>query len=95
MAWQLARPNGTVALVAMYEEDQVLPLPAMYGKNLTFRTGGVDACHGPLLMKLLEEGTLRTDFLITHRGPLSRILEGYQVFEAREDHCLKWVVTPD
>ena len=94
-AWRLARPNGTVALVAMYEEDQVLPLPAMYGKNLVFKTGGVDAARGPELVRLLAEGKLRTDFLITHRGPLSEILEGYRVFETHEGHCLKWVVTPD
>lgn len=94
-AWKLARPNGTVALVAMYEEDQVLPLPSMYGKNLVFKTGGVDACHAPELMALLAQGKLRTGFLITHRGPLSEMLEGYRVFEAHEGHCLKWVVTPD
>ena len=93
-AWRLARPNGIVALVAMYEEDQVLPLPAMYGKNLTFKTGGVDASKGPELVDLLARGKLRTGFLITHRGPLSEILEGYRVFEAHEGHCLKWVVTP-
>ena len=94
IAWQLARPNGTVALVAMYEEDQVLPLPSMYGKNLVFKTGGVDACHAPELMRLLAEGRLRTQFLITHRGPLAEILEGYRVFETRSDHCLKWGVIP-
>ena len=37
-AWQVARPNGVVALVAMYEEAQSLPLHLMYGKNLTFKT---------------------------------------------------------
>lgn len=73
-AWRLARPNGTVALVAMYEENQTLPLPAMYGKNLVFKTGGVDASRGPELVSLLAQGKLRTDFLITHRGPLSEIL---------------------
>ena len=93
-AWRLARPNGTVALVAMYEENQTLPLPAMYGKNLVFKTGGVDASRGPELVSLLAQGKLRTDFLITHRGPLSEILEGYRVFGAHEEHCLKWVVTP-
>ena len=93
-AWRLARPNGTVALVAMYEENQTLPLPAMYGKNLVFKTGGVDASRGPELVSLLAQGKLRTDFLITHRGPLSEILEGYRVFESHEGHCLKWVVTP-
>ena len=93
-AWQLARPNATVTVVAMYEEPQVLPLPDMYGKNLTFKTGGVDASRGPELVELLAQGKLRTGFLITHRGPLSEILEGYRVFEAHEGHCLKWVVTP-
>ena len=94
LAWQLARPNATVALVAMYEQDQCLPLPAMYGKNLTFRTGGVDAVHGERLMGLLAAGKLNTDFLITHRAPLNDILEGYRVFEHRLDGCLKWAVTP-
>ena len=93
-AWRLARPNGIVALVAMYEKDQVPPLPAMYGKNLIFKAGGVDASKGPELVELLARGKLRTGFLITHRGPLSEILEGYRVFEAHEGHCLKWVVTP-
>ena len=43
-AWQIARPNAVVVLVAMYEEPQILPLPEMYGKNLIFKTGGVDGC---------------------------------------------------
>ena len=94
MAWQIARPNGVVAVVAMYEADQILPLPSMYGKNLVFKTGGVDARHCAKLVELLEKGRLRTDFLITHRGPLDRILEGYRVFSQKEDSCLKWVVTP-
>ena len=27
-----------------YDEPQLLPLPDMYGKNLIFKTGGVDGC---------------------------------------------------
>lgn len=42
IAWKIARPNAAIAVVAMYEEDQVLPLPKMYGKNLRFKTGGVE-----------------------------------------------------
>ena len=41
-AWKIARPNASVVIVAMYEEEQILPLPRMYGRNLTFKTGGVD-----------------------------------------------------
>ena len=90
-AWQLARPNAIVALVAMYGESQTLPLPTMYGKNLIFKTGGVDARHCATLMQLLADRRLRTGFLITHRGDLEHILEGYQIFAGREDGCLKWV----
>ena len=45
LAWQCARPNAIVTVVALYDAPQVLPLPDMYGKNLTFKTGGVDGCH--------------------------------------------------
>ena len=94
-AWKIARPNASVALIAMYEKAQILPLPDMYGKNLTFRTGGVDACHCGELLEHIKTGRLRTDFLITHRGTLKEILTGYQVFGQRQDHCLKWVIVGD
>ena len=42
LAWECARPNGLVTVVALYDQAQILPLPDMYGKNLTFKTGGVD-----------------------------------------------------
>lgn len=94
LAWRIARPNASVALVAMYECPQVLPLPDMYGKNLTFRTGGVDAVDCEALIGHIAAGRLNTDFLITHKRPLNDILEGYRVFENRLEHCLKWAVTP-
>ena len=53
--------------MAMYEKDPVLPLTRMYGKNLIFKTGGVDAADCRELLELLREGKLTTDFLITHR----------------------------
>ncbi len=94
LAWRIARPNAVVVLVAMYEQPQVLPLPEMYGKNLIFKTGGVDACRCGELLGHIAAGRLRTDFLITHRAPLADIAEGYRVFGGRLDCCIKWVVTP-
>ena len=40
LAWECARPNAVVTIVALYDKPQMLPLPEMYGKNLTFKTGG-------------------------------------------------------
>lgn len=94
MAWRIARPNATVVLSAMYEQPQVLPLPYMYGKNLTFKTGGVDASGLDEVMALIEQGKLDTSRLISKRYALNNIVKAYRAFETHEDDCLKVVITP-
>ena len=89
LAWQCARPNAVVTIVALYDESQQLPLPNMYGKNLTFKTGGVDGCHCDEVLQLIEQGKIDTTPLITHRFPLSRIDEAYNIFENKEDGVIK------
>ena len=89
LAWQCARPNGTVTVVALYDKPQMLPLPDMYGKNLTFKTGGVDGCDCAEILSLIEEGKIDTTSLITHCFPLSRIEEAYAIFENKEDGVIK------
>ena len=89
LAWRCARPNATVTVVALYDEPQVLPLPQMYGKNLTFKTGGVDGCDCEEVLGLIEQGKIDTIPLITHRFPLERIEEAYRLFENKEDGVIK------
>ena len=89
LAWECARPNAVVTVVALYDEPQVLPLPDMYGKNLTFKTGGVDGCDCAEILRLIEQGRIDTVPLITHRFPLSRIDEAYRLFENRQDGVIK------
>ena len=93
-AWQIARANAIVVVVAMYEENQILPLPAMYGKNLTFKTGGVDGCRCGEIMELIGAGKLDVSFLISHRCDLSRIMDAYDMFENKKDHVMKFGITP-
>ena len=93
-AWQIARPNAVVVIVAMYEEDQVLPLPRMYGKNLVFKTGGVDGSFCEEIMELIACGRLDPEFLITHRLDLDDIMEGYDIFAGRKEHVIKVAVKP-
>lgn len=89
-----ARPHGVVVLSAMYEGGQTLPLHQMYGKNLVFKTGGVDACNLSETMRLVQEGRIDTSCLISARYPLNDIVEAYRAFEAHEGGGLKFVITP-
>lgn len=95
LAWRTARPNAIVTVVALYNEAQTLPLPDMYGKNLTFKTGGVDGCDCEEVLQLIEEVKIDTTPLITHRFPLSRIAEAYSLFENKEDGVIKVAIYND
>ena len=92
MAWRCARPNATVTIVAMYDKPQTLPLPDMYGKNLTFKTGGVDGCYCDQIMELIQKGKLDTSPLITHRTTLEHIMEAYEIFEKKQDGVIKFAI---
>lgn len=92
LAWECARPNAIVTVVALYDRPQVLPLPDMYGKNLTFKTGGVDGCNCAEVLRLIEEGKIDTTPLITHRFPLNEIEEAYRIFENKLEGVMKVAV---
>lgn len=66
LAWQCARPNAIVTVVALYDQAQILSLPDMYGKNLIFKTGGVDGFDCEETLRLIAEGKLNIEPLITH-----------------------------
>ena len=95
MAWKIARPVANVCLVAHYEKDpQELPLRQMYGKNLVFKTGGVQANACAKTLTMIQKGILDTRPLVTHRFPLSQALEGYRLFENQEDGVIKVAIVP-
>ena len=89
LAWKCARPNAVVTIVALYNGSQILPLPEMYGKNLTFKTGGVDGCDCGEILELNSQGKLDTEPLITHTYPLKEIAAAYDLFENRRDGVMK------
>ena len=89
MAWKCARPNAVVTVVALYEKPQILPLPDMYGKNLIFKTGGVDGCDCEEILELIRQGKIDTTPLITHTYPLEQIETAYELFESRQDGVIK------
>ena len=94
LAWECARPNAIVTVVALYDKPQMLPLPEMYSKNLTFKTGGVDGCDCEEILRLIEEGKIDTTPLITHRYKLADIEAAYHLFENKLDGVIKVAIEP-
>ena len=92
LAWRCARPNAIVTVVALYDQPQILPLPEMYGKNLTFKTGGVDGCDCEEILSLIEAGKIDTTPLITHTFTMERIEDAYELFENKRDGVIKVAV---
>lgn len=92
MSWECARPNAIVTVVALYDRPQTLPLPDMYGKNLVFKTGGVDGCRCEETLRLIADGKIDTTPLITHTYALRDIEEAYRLFEERQDGVIKVAV---
>lgn len=95
LAWKCARANAVVTVVALYDKAQTLPLPDMYGKNLTFKTGGVDGCDCEEILSLIEQGKIDTTPLITHKFPLKDIEKAYYIFENKLDGVIKVAIVEE
>ena len=89
MAWKLTRPNGIVSIVAMYEKNLEFKLPLMYGKNLIFKTGGVDAVYCDSLIKWICENKINTDLLITHEFNFEDVIKAFDLFRNKNEFCCK------
>lgn len=94
MAVDAARPNAIITLIALYNEPQRLDLPQYYGKNLTWKAGGVDGSDSKAILKLLEERKIDLTPLITHTYHLAEIEEAYDLFENRRDDVIKVAIEP-
>ena len=92
LAWRAARPNAIVTVVALYNKPMILPLPEMYGKNLIFKTGGVDGCNCEEILSLIEQGKIDTTPLITHEYKLQNIEKAYDLFEKKKENVIKIVI---
>jgi len=94
LAWESARANAIVTIVALYDKPMILPLPDMYGKNLTFKTGGVDGCDCEEILSFIEQGKIDTTPLITHKYRLQDIEKAYELFENKQDNVIKVAIIP-
>jgi threonine dehydrogenase-like Zn-dependent dehydrogenase len=90
------RKGGTVSVPGVYGGflDKV-PFGAAMQKGLTFRMGQthVHKYVQPLIDRI-EKGEIDPSFVITHKLPLSQAPHGYEIFQKKQDGCIKIVLKP-
>ena len=89
------RPGGTVSLIGVFETPQELPMNKLWIKNITIKMGLVNANRISELIDLIKEGKINMKPLITHTLPMSKVAEGYDIFEERRDNAIKVVLKGD
>lgn len=66
-----------------------------FDKGLTFKMGQTHVhAYLPELLKLIEEGLLTPEEIVTHHLPLDEAAEAYKIFEKREQDCRKIILVP-
>ena len=95
-AIKACRKGGTVSIVGLYQGCvDKFPVGAAISKGLTIRTGLTQAQrYVPTLLDHVKTGRVDPSYLLTHKLPLDRGPEGYQIFKKRRDECLRVVLDP-
>ena len=89
------RRDGMVSVVGVYAGNYGFPLGQMFDKGVRMRTGQAPAqVHIDRLLKHVVDGDVTLDDVITHRLPLAEAPHAYDIFNKREDGCVKVVLKP-
>jgi threonine dehydrogenase-like Zn-dependent dehydrogenase len=97
-ALKAVRRGGTVSISGVYGgEADPLPMMEMFDRGITLRMG---QCHvkrwiDDILPLVLDDGDpLGTLDMTTHHLPLDQAPHGYEIFQKKQDSCIKVVLHP-
>jgi len=92
------RRGGTVSIIGVYGGGaDPMPMMELFDKGVQLRMGQAHVKRWiPDILPLLEgEGDpLGTEDLTTHQLPLTEAPHGYEIFQKKEDECIKVVLKP-
>ncbi len=98
LSWAIhsVRKGGTVSIVGVYGPPaNLVPIGVAMNKGLTLRMAQANVKrYLPRLLDHVRHGRLPGRELVTHRFPLERAPHAYEVFDAKEDGCVKCVLLP-
>ncbi|NEM97627.1 zinc-dependent alcohol dehydrogenase [Pontibacter burrus] len=90
------KKGGIVSIVGVYgPTDNLVPIGNVLNKGLTIRANQASVKRLlPRLIEHVQNGILDPKALITHRLPLEEVADGYRLFSAKLDNCIKPVLIP-
>jgi threonine dehydrogenase-like Zn-dependent dehydrogenase len=90
------RKGGTVSVMGAYGPMfSAVKFGDAMNKGLTLRMNQCPAKRQwPRLFSHIQNGYLKPNDIVTHRIPLEHIAEGYHIFSAKLDDCIKPIVLP-
>jgi threonine dehydrogenase-like Zn-dependent dehydrogenase len=90
------RKGGTVSVAGVYGGfGDKFPMGAVFNKALTIRGGQTHVQrHMQPLMDRIRQGQIDPSSIISHRLGLEDAPEGYAMFKAKRDRCVKVVMYP-
>jgi alcohol dehydrogenase len=91
------RKGGTVSVMGAYGPMfSAVKFGDAMNKGLTLRMNQAPVKRQwPRLFEHIRNGYLKPSDIVTHRIPLEHIAEGYHVFSAKLDGCIKPLIVPD
>jgi threonine dehydrogenase-like Zn-dependent dehydrogenase len=90
------RRGGIVSIIGVYPAPyDNFPVGQIFDKGIIIKSGQAPAHkHIDKLLSYVVDGKVKLDDIITHRLPLSRIAHAYDIFNKKEDGCVKVVLDP-
>jgi S-(hydroxymethyl)glutathione dehydrogenase / alcohol dehydrogenase len=90
------RKCGTVQLTGVYGGlYNMFPLGAFFSRNITLKMGQAPArTYMPTLYNQIVNNEIDSTSIITHKLKLEEAAKGYQLFNKKEDDCIKVILKP-
>ena len=96
-AMKACRRGGTVSISGVYGgEIEPMPMMEMFDRGLQIRMGQahVKRWIDDILPLVVDDDVLGVEDLATHRLPLAEAPHGYDIFQRKEDDCIKVILQP-
>lgn len=89
------RRGGTISIVGVYATKYRFPLGQLFDKGVSLKMGQAHV-HKYIdeLLTLVKEKKVILDDIITHSLPLEQASHAYEIFNKKQDNCLKVILKP-